>query len=91
MRAARRLLALVALSYSSDMANKPETFFPELNGDARDQADTWLHDYLRLVIRIHRERVDKHSSELSTPASLTNAEVLARSVRPPETPAADHI
>ncbi len=30
----------------------PPTFFPELEGDVRKEADLWLRDYLALVIRI---------------------------------------
>jgi hypothetical protein len=61
---------------------KPETFFPELEGDEREQADAWLHEYLRLVIRIHREHVEARSKELSTADPLTSPEVLALYVRP---------
>ncbi len=60
----------------------PETFFPELEGDERENADEWLYDYLRLVIRIHREHVEAHSEQLSTLGPLTEPEVLAGSVRP---------
>ena len=60
---------------------KPETFFPELNGEDREHADEWLYDYLRLVIRIHREHLaTRNESPLSTAPSLTDSEVLARSV-----------
>lgn len=31
-------------------------FFPELVGEANDEAHRWLHDYLRIVIRIAKER-----------------------------------
>ena len=58
----------------------PDTFFPDLDGDERSRADEWLHDYLRLVIRIHREHVE--STKLSTGTSLTEPVVLASSVQP---------
>jgi hypothetical protein len=55
-----------------------DTFFPELDGEARRKADEWLRAYLSLVIRIYKEsRVNK----LSTAPPLTDAEVPARSVR----------
>lgn len=33
-----------------------DSFFPELDGDERRQADEWLLDYLRLILHILRER-----------------------------------
>ena len=38
------------------LLNDADTFFPELGGDERRLADEWLEDYLRIVIRICRER-----------------------------------
>ena len=51
---------------------KPESFFPELEGEEQRLADEWLHDYLRLVIRIHRESIEAdadaiHSSQIDVP------------------------
>lgn len=67
------------------MANDtPETFFPEREGHDRERADEWLHDYLRLIIRIHREHIETLTSPLSTADPLTDPVVLARSVRPTE-------
>lgn len=63
----------------------PETFFPELDGDDRRRADEWLHDYLRLVIRIHREQIEAQTDPLSTP-HLTGTEVLADFVQPDSGP-----
>jgi hypothetical protein len=63
--------------------NEPSTFFPELDGDEREQAERWLKEYLRLVTRIHREHLDR---QLSTGAPLTDAGVLERSVRPLDRP-----
>ena len=62
----------------------PTTFFPELEGAERDRADEWLHEYLRLVVRIHHEHLTGRSSELSTPTLLTEPQVLTRSVRSSE-------
>lgn len=39
----------------------PETYFPELDGDDRRQADEWLHEVLRLVLRIHRDHLERHA------------------------------
>lgn len=36
---------------------KPASYFPELQGEEQRQADEWLFDYLRLVIRIVREHL----------------------------------
>ncbi len=71
------------------MRQAPETFFPELEGDERAHADAWLHDYLQLVIRIHREHVEAiaSTSKISTVTSLTDSTVLARSVHGVPTPA----
>jgi hypothetical protein len=54
--------------------SKPPTFFPELTGDEQIEADEWLHNYLRLVLGVIAEEQAR--------TSLTNPEVLARSVRP---------
>jgi hypothetical protein len=87
----RRLLCRLCQSYRVRMVSqKPETFFPELEGDEQIRADEWLHDYLRLVVRIHREHVEAQSSELSTANPLTDLEVLARSVRPLSGPPSNH-
>ncbi len=59
-----------------------DTFFPELEGNERSRADEWLHDYLRLIIRIHREYIESVSTELSTDTSLTEPVVLASFVQP---------
>jgi hypothetical protein len=41
---------------------EPNTFFPELDGDERRAADRWLHDYLRLVIRIYQDSLRSSDS-----------------------------
>ena len=42
-----------------DPKTKLHTFFPEVLPHRREEADKWLHDYLRLVIRIHGEAVER--------------------------------
>lgn len=41
---------------------KPASYFPELKGEAQRLADEWLLQYLRLILRILRERdhVQRH-------------------------------
>lgn len=39
--------------------NKPASYFPELQGEEQRQADEWLYEYLRLVIRIVREHLEQ--------------------------------
>ncbi len=70
---------------------KPPTFFPELDGEERDRADEWLHDYLRLIMRIHKEHADATAAKLSTAEPLTDSEVLASFVRPPSTNTNDEV
>ncbi len=41
---------------------RKESYFPELTGDKQREADEWLRDYLRLVIRIHREHLEQAKS-----------------------------
>lgn len=78
-----RLPLLEAARYRGRMATQdPETYFPELENEERSRADEWLRDYLRLVIRIHREHIEALSTELSTDTSLTEPVVLASSVQP---------
>jgi hypothetical protein len=62
---------------------KPDTFFSELDSEERERADEWLFDYLRLIVRIHREYTDSTATDLSTTRRLTDSTVLARSVRFP--------
>src|SRR4051812_46866016 len=57
------------------------TFFPELEGEERKQADEWLGAYLALVLRIRDEHLAFSESKLSTASPLTDSEVLARSVQ----------
>lgn len=47
---------------------KPDTYFPELDGEQQRLADEWLLRYLRLVLRIMRERTlaQKHAEEVSS-------------------------
>jgi hypothetical protein len=56
-----------------------DTFFPELEGEERRQADAWLDDYLRIVIRIYKAHLER--VELSTATELTTPEVLKGSVQ----------
>jgi hypothetical protein len=64
------------------MTYEDDTFFPELTGDEQQEADAWLRDYLRLVIRISDEQ--ERRDELSTPTPLTDNVVLTGSVRSSE-------
>lgn len=65
---------------------EPPTLFPDLDGKERACADAWLHDYLRLIIRLHRDLTDDQRRALSTGDTLTTPEVLARSVRTSDRP-----
>ena len=52
--------------------HEPESFFPELEGEEQRLADEWLHDYLRLIIRIHHESIEAttdviHSDPIDVP------------------------
>ncbi len=38
---------------------RKDSYFPELEGDAQRLADEWLVDYLRLVLRIAREHLER--------------------------------
>lgn len=59
--ASRHLQDQVFRYYSANMnEDAPESYFPELKGDEQREADEWLHEYLRLVLRIHREYLEKH-------------------------------
>lgn len=68
------------------MSKDIDTFFPELEGDERTAADAWLREYLRVIVRIHREHLASPQTELSTALPLTDPGVLARSVRLPDEP-----
>ena len=41
---------------------RKESYFPELTGEEQRETDEWLRDYLRLVIRIHREHLENAKS-----------------------------
>ncbi len=41
---------------------RKESYFPELTGEEQREADEWLRDYLRLVVRIHREHLEGANS-----------------------------
>ncbi len=42
-----------------DPITKLPDFFPEVLPHRKEEAQRWLHDYLRLVIRIHREAAER--------------------------------
>jgi hypothetical protein len=44
---------------------RKETYFPELQGQDREDADDWLLDYLRLVIQIQRRRREEQETRTS--------------------------
>jgi hypothetical protein len=57
------------------------TFFPWLDGEARDRADQELMEYLDLVIRIRESHLTR-TGQLSPADPLTGSGVLAHFVRP---------
>lgn len=63
------------------------TYFPELTGDEQREADAWFLSYLRLVVRIFRERsFARASSYPQVPVDETRGTGkvrTARNQRPP--------
>ena len=43
--------------------NHPPTYFPELQGEERREADEWFEGYVRLVICIYREHKERTAQQ----------------------------
>jgi hypothetical protein len=41
---------------------RKDTYFPGLDGAQRREADAWLRDYLRLVVRIYRDYLERSAT-----------------------------
>ena len=49
---------------------RKSSYFPELKGERQREADEWLREYLRLVIRIHRDHLARSSDNAAMPTSI---------------------